>query len=177
MSIQTKKEIITGLTTQFDAFMQTIATFPEAHFEDMPNGKWSAGQNLHHLISSVNPLHLAFAMPKFILKWQFGKPNREPRTYEALVERYQEKLANGGTAPIAFEPPVIPLLQREKLLKNYLNHKNRLVSSVEKWSEHDLDNYLLPHPLLGKLTLREMLFFTIYHNEHHRKAVDKIAKS
>jgi len=33
--------------------------------------------------------------------------------------------------------------------------------------EDDLDRVMLPHPLLGKLTLREMLFFTIYHVEHH----------
>ena len=31
----------------------------------------------------------------------------------------------------------------------------------------DLDKYVLPHPLLGKVTLREMLYFTIHHNEHH----------
>ena len=41
------------------------------------------------------------------------------------------------------------------------------------WSEKDLDKYKLPHPLLGKLTVREMLFFTIYHNEHHLKAMLK----
>jgi hypothetical protein len=25
----------------------------------------------------------------------------------------------------------------------------------------------MPHPLLGKLTVREMLLFTLYHNLHH----------
>ena len=34
-------------------------------------------------------------------------------------------------------------------------------------SEHKLDRCILPHPLLGKLTLREMIYFTIYHMEHH----------
>jgi hypothetical protein len=32
--------------------------------------------------------------------------------------------------------------------------------------------YRLPHPLLGKLTVREMLFFTVYHNAHH---LDQVA--
>ena len=32
-----------------------------------------------------------------------------------------------------------------------------------------LDHYLLPHPLLGKITLREMLFFSAYHIQHHTK--------
>jgi len=30
-----------------------------------------------------------------------------------------------------------------------------------------LDKFMLPHPLLGKLAVREMLFFTMYHNLHH----------
>ena len=43
----------------------------------------------------------------------------------------------------------------------------QLWSAVGSWREADLDRYLLPHPLLGKLTIREMLFFTLYHNYHH----------
>jgi hypothetical protein len=31
----------------------------------------------------------------------------------------------------------------------------------------------LPHPLLGKLTVREMLFFTLYHQRHHVAVVER----
>jgi hypothetical protein len=34
----------------------------------------------------------------------------------------------------------------------------------------------LPHPLLGKLTLREMIYFTIYHVQHHHKLVQNQLK-
>ncbi|UPT65903.1 MAG: DinB family protein [Sphingobacteriales bacterium JAD_PAG50586_3] len=34
-------------------------------------------------------------------------------------------------------------------------------------SDSKLDTYLVPHPLLGKVTLREILFFTILHTEVH----------
>ncbi len=40
---------------------------------------------------------------------------------------------------------------------------------VDSFSEAQLDALILPHPLLGKLTLREMLYFTIYHVQHHEK--------
>ena len=40
---------------------------------------------------------------------------------------------------------------------------------ADSFSEKQLDTFILPHPLLGKLTLREMLYFTIYHAEHHKK--------
>lgn len=44
---------------------------------------------------------------------------------------------------------------------------------VDSWTEQDLDTVLLPHPLLGKLTVREMLYFTIYHAQHHQMLVDR----
>ncbi len=47
-----------------------------------------------------------------------------------------------------------------------------LVGKIPGWSEAALDRYRLPHPLLGKLTVREMLFFTLYHNAHH---LDQVA--
>jgi hypothetical protein len=36
-----------------------------------------------------------------------------------------------------------------------------------KWKDDQLDHYIAPHPLLGKLTLRELCYFTIYHAGHH----------
>jgi len=42
---------------------------------------------------------------------------------------------------------------------------------LERWDDKRLDRYQLPHPVLGKLTVREMLFFTLYHNKHHASRV------
>ena len=51
----------------------------------------------------------------------------------------------------------------------------RIISSIcknlDKFSEEDLDKFILPHPLLGKLTMREMMYFTIYHAQHHENIV------
>jgi hypothetical protein len=46
-----------------------------------------------------------------------------------------------------------------------------LLRRVRRWSETSLDAVLLPHPLLGKLTAREMLQFTVYHTAHHLNLV------
>jgi hypothetical protein len=43
---------------------------------------------------------------------------------------------------------------------------------LKKYSEASLDELILPHPLLGKLTLREMLYFTIYHAGHHHHLIE-----
>ena len=59
------------------------------------------------------------------------------------------------------------MMIQDKLIKKYVLHKEKLIAKIEKQTESDLDKYILPHPLLGKVTLREMLYFTIHHNEHH----------
>jgi hypothetical protein len=53
------------------------------------------------------------------------------------------------------------------LVNKWRRAAGALVDSIKNWQEQDLDRYLLPHPILGKLTVRELLFFTIYHDMRH----------
>ncbi len=167
MQTHNKSQIVAALNEKVDAFNQYISLLGKEQFEATPENKWSAGQNLDHLIRSIKPLQLAYSLPKFILKIMFGKANRPSKTYEELVTKYKTKLAAGGRASGPFIPPTILFEQKDLLIKKYDRHKQKLISKIKKQSEEDLDRYILPHPLLGKLTLREMLFFTVHHNEHH----------
>jgi hypothetical protein len=167
MPIQDKSQIIAALTEKINAFNSYIEPLTKEQFEAAPNGKWSAGQNLDHLIRAIKPLQLAYGFPKFVLNVLFGKTNRPSRTYDELVTKYKTKLAAGGKASGPFIPPMIRFDKKNELIQKYSLQRQKLISKIEKQSEPDLDKYILPHPLLGKVTLREMLYFTIYHNEHH----------
>ena len=167
MQIQAKPQIISALSEKVDAFNNYILPLSKEQFESTPAGKWSAGQNLDHLIRAIKPLQLAYGLPKFALLILFGKTNRLSKTYDELVTKYKTKLAAGGKASGPFIPPVIRFEQKDELIKKYFLQKQKLITKIEKQSESDLDKYILPHPLLGKVTLREMLYFTIHHNEHH----------
>jgi hypothetical protein len=167
--IQTKEEIISAFKTAGASLCQYIKHQQDELFEETPNGKWSAGQNLDHMIRSVKPLNLAYRLPNFGLRILFGKPNRPGRSFKEVVERYNTKLANGAVATGVFVPPVIKLESKQSLLKKLSFQNEKLSKALANCSEKKLDRYLLPHPLLGKITLREMMFFTIYHNEHHLK--------
>lgn len=167
MSIYNKEELANALKEKVEAFNNHISNLNEEAFEATPGGKWSAGQNLDHLIRSIRPLQLAYSLPKFILKLLFGKANRPSRSYEELIVKYETKLKAGGRASGQFIPPIISFEKKENLMKNYDQHKEKLSSKILNQKEEYLELYVLPHPLLGKLTLREMLYFTIYHNEHH----------
>ena len=167
MQILNKSQIISALNENVDAFNNYIALLTKEQFEASPGGKWSAGQNLDHLIRAIKPLQLAYGLPKFALRIMFGKTNRPSKTYDELVAKYKAKLAAGGRASGPFIPPFVGFEKKGELIKKYADLKQKLVAKIGKQSEKDLDVYILPHPLLGKVTLREMLYFIIHHNEHH----------
>ena len=173
MPIQNKDEIIDALNEKINAFNNFISPMTKEEFEISPGGKWSAGQNLDHLIRAIKPLQLAFRLPKLFLKIFFGNANRPSKSYEQLVGKYKSKLAAGGKASGPFIPPVILFENKNALLKTYEKQKLNFIRKVRKQKESELDKYILPHPLLGKLTMREMLFFTIYHNQHHLETLEQ----
>ena len=171
--INTKSDITNGLENSFDNLVLFIHSLDNNQFGSRPNGKWSAGQQLDHLIRSVKPLNLAFRLPKFIFPLLFGKMNRTPKTFEELKLKYSEKLSNGGKASGRFIPPVINFEDASNKIRAYLKQKEKLIENIQSFTELQLDTILLPHPLLGKLTVREMLFFTIYHVQHHQSSTLK----
>lgn len=145
------QKMIEELQQANDAVAATIQQLTDEQLNKAPIGKWNALGHLYHLNQSVKPLTWAFSMPKWLMGWYFGKANRPSRSYEALVEKYTSKLQTANPVNKPFGP----------------SSKIRL-NKVE-----DLDRSVLPHPLLGKLTLREMVNFTIYHNLHHLQIINQ----
>lgn len=167
-----KEQISELLQTHHGHFIDRLREMNDSDFCFAPEGKWSAGQQLDHIIKAVSPVNMAMGLPKFVLKWRFGTANRSSKTYEQLVEKYTLKLKEGGRATGRFIPATVGAENKEVLLTKLSALVNRLSRITQKHSEEALDQYILPHPLLGKLTLREMLYFTAYHVEHHRQLVE-----
>ncbi len=170
--MKTKEDIINALEDNFNDLLNWLRQQDADRFEISPiAGKWTTGEHVEHLVKSSEAVNMAMRLPKLQIRMMFGKPNREGRTYEQLVARYQEKLAAGGAASGRYVPKNITNDQQANLLETLLRQKEKLQAIASKWKEEDLDNYLLPHPLLGKLTVREMLFFTAYHTTHHTRTL------
>ena len=175
MAIIDKQDIAIALSEKVAMVISYMENLGDNEFVLSKNEKWSAGQTLDHLIKAVQPLQPAFSLPKFLLRILFGKANRPSRNYDELVEKYKMKIAAGGKAKGRFIPTSIDASSKDGLIKKYGDQIANLVRKIGRQSENELDNYILPHPLLGKITLREMLFFTIYHNEHHLDALKRNA--
>ena len=169
----TKPEIISLLRNNHEVFIDYLAQMGEEDFVAERNDKWTGGQQLDHIIRCVKPLNQGLMLPGFLLKLIFGKANRPSKTYVELVAKYKRKISEGGKATAAFIPPKITTAQKNALLKELKKRSDKLCRQVDSFSEEQLDKLVAPHPLLGKLTLREMLYFTAYHVQHHRQLIEK----
>ena len=168
-----KQEIQAKLLLQKERILEILKNSDEATFHQPKGEKWSQAAHIEHLINSIKPLNLLFSLPKILMTWKWGKPNRSSRTYDELVKRYLEKLAARpfqGNNP--FGPKKDKNYTKDHLINLFSSNYEKLERKIEKkWTDKQLEKYLIPHPLLGKLTVREMLMFTVYHTQHHEKAL------
>ncbi len=164
-----KKEwIIQRLNEVTAEFAGCCSTIDADDFFRQPLEKWSVAQNVKHLIISAKMTKLAYSLPKFITRVYSGKPNRPSRSYDELVNKYKMKLKQGGRASGRFVPEKINAAAgKEKWITDFRKSMQTLVHAIDKCKDADLDKYLAPHPLLGKITQRELGYFTIYHTLHH----------
>lgn len=167
------EEICKKLIINHNVFLSYTNNLSAIDYEYAPTNKWNAGQQVKHILQSTTPILKALKLPKFILLLLFGNANRPSKPYEAILIKYQDKLQQGGVASARFTPQKISFTQKENLCASLKKNISKLAKVVANHSETDLDKYILPHPLLGKLTLREMLYFTVFHVEHHQKLIAK----
>lgn len=171
----TNTEIVERLKAASQAFSDYCTVLPDRQFFEQPPGKWSPAQQVKHLITAINTARYAFTLPAFLVRMVGGTPNRPSRTYDELVAKYKLKLQQGGKASARYIPkPIRPSFGKEKLLKLYSEAMNGFATAVENnRQDPEPDQYLAPHPLLGKITLRELCYFTIYHTWHHLTTIRK----
>jgi hypothetical protein len=164
------KQIAELLTTNENELFSLYNNQPASFWEKQPQGKWTAGQHLIHLIQSTRPLLLGLSIPTFVLKWVYGTSNRPSRTLEEVISRYKEKLAmipDGVVSPFSRRMPNLPINQMPKLQAKFARLNNTLNKKISKYTDKDLDTVIIGHPLMGKMTLREMLMWNAYHTKHH----------
>lgn len=175
----TKSEIINASENIFSRFSETCEAIGDADLFKRPGEKWSVAENIQHLIISTKTTSLAFWLPRFVVRLIGGTPNRNSRTFNELKEKYYKKLSEGATASSRFVPKPIEIhYGKNKLQDNWKKATTKYISSLDKKrTENDLDNYLVKHPLLGRITLRELCYFTVFHTEHHLHSIQKPVKT
>ena len=144
---------------------------PEEEFVAPLGSSWSPADHVRHLTKSVRAVSQGMRTPRFVLRLMFGGSRNVSRPYDQLVATYHARLQAGGQAgrfaPLPRAVPGDPGAYRRDLLAQHRAEVNELAKRVMLWSRRQVDGVRMPHPLLGKLTVRELLLFTLYHNQHH----------
>jgi hypothetical protein len=175
---RTRADILAALASVEALVADFFGTLTDDELTLRVGDAWTPAEHLKHLSTSVSAVARGFAISPWLLRLRFGRVRAPSRSYGEVVAFYQSRLAEGGRASGAFVPPADDLAGgvgalRTEVLARWERTNARLRQAVGKWSERRLDRVALPHPLLGKLTAREMLFFTLYHNQHHVAAAQR----
>lgn len=171
-----KDDIVTKLEEKHQTLLTWLKNHDNEKWQEGPEGKWTTGQQALHLLQSIKPLNDALSMPKFFLKYKFGKANRDVRQYDAVVKRYQERLLDvQGKTFKGSQNMKVPTLKEKKYILNRLQVENKKLQykTQKRWNDKQLDTLILPHPLMGKMPVREIIMWTAYHVEHHTKILQE----
>ena len=172
----TKDEILRALEQQESESTRYWNAFDTSTFFRRIGESWSPAETVRHLSKSTRPVAKALAVPWIVLRFRFGRARRPSMTYDELRTRYRQKLDEGGKAGrfAPSERSENDLEQwRQSIMAELAQANGQLRTMIARWPEGRLDRLQLPHPLLGKLTVREMLFFTLYHHRHHMAVVER----
>jgi hypothetical protein len=172
--MNSKEDIKEALISIFDELNGYLKTVDDATFKKTINGKWSIAQNTDHLTLSNFITNLSLNIPKVVLKQLYDTNNGTCQNYDEVVWRYQRSLSGGAKATFPFQPKISMVPIRFLVEKLWENSAKELLQSMDSWTEEELDTYLIPHPIIGKITVRELLFFTVYHIQHHLNTIQSI---
>jgi hypothetical protein len=171
----TNAALVHLLENKQNAFTDYLNSLSEEELHRSIGSKWNALEHAEHIYNSLRLLPPLYATPAFLLRWKFGKANRPSHSYDEVKKRYLEKLASKDVRNNPFAAKKGKLLRKSEVLLRIDRCIHKLKKQLLKMSSKKLDLCILPHPLLGKITLREMLLFSAYHIEHHQLVMQRNA--
>ncbi len=135
--------------------------------------QWSVAENLEHLSLTLNKSWLYLFTPKIILKWKYGKPTQPSKYYEELLGLYHQKLDAGYETEKRFMPVVVADKDaKERLIARFEQICNKYLDQIRYyWEDDSMDQFHVPNAVFGFATIRELVYFNLFHNTHHYKTI------
>ena len=167
----TNTEIISKFEETHEAFINYIDALSEAEFmHSYNNEKWNAGQQMNHIGVSLGALKKGMSLPKLALKMTFGTTKEPTKSYDEVVKKYTDRLKEPyDISGSKFDPEIIAFADKAAGVERFKSTAAKLVKAYQKFSDSDAEKYVLPHPLIGNLSMKEFMLFDIFHVQHHHK--------
>jgi hypothetical protein len=165
-----KPALIEGLNKAHNELWEAVVKLPVEKQNIAAPGKWSAAQHIQHINIGIGALAKYFTLPKEYIVENFGVPEQASRSYNELFTIYSNRIKAGAVATGKYVPEDSSIISLNDEMEKGRGIMAAMVNAINTWTEEELDTYVCPHPLLGKLTVREMLYFTIFHAQHHMQS-------
>ena len=176
--MQSKSELITALQTQKLEIPAFLSSIPGAQFFDGSSERWSVGYHVHHMTGAVNRVAQGLQNPGALPK---RKPATASRDFASIRETYLEALKNTPSETLRQLGSRVTLEEHEdldahktKLISGFANAIENFNTALEGFDEANFERLGMPHPVMGLLSSREMVFFIVYHNTHHQNGIHKL---
>lgn len=172
LKIREASAIAAAIVAETGSIVATLTSVKDP-FERRAPDRWSPAEQVEHLRLSVRPLSLSFLFPNLVFRI-FGAARGPGRTYDEVVADYRERLALGAKASGPFIPSRLTEgADLDRLVTGFREAQAGYARKLAAAEGPSLDSTLLPHPILGRLSKREMAFFTLYHLGHHHALIQR----
>lgn len=146
-----------------------FSSIPGPRFFEGDPEHWGPAHHLIHLTGTSAAIECGLrsgALPRH--------PTGQSRTYAEVRDAATSSLAATPRDRLLEMGRVVVIpagASREGIVSEFVTSSAALRSTAAAWSEEALDRHAIAHPLIGPLTVREMLLFSVVHERHHLKLV------
>lgn len=162
-----KQELIDAFIANHKDVTNYILSLPADKLDVSVNGKWPPRQQLGHIYLTIVPFTRALTSKEFIAE-KFGRAERAGWDMDTVRANY---LQTSRKAPEVYDPALSAPTDIAELQEKIESTLTVIQQHFENYTEEDMDSLVLPHPLLGKLSIREMFYLMSYHPLHHKKQI------
>lgn len=127
------------------------------------------GVPLIYVQQNIDSLSKVLGYPKLLLKVLHGCYHGTSRDFDHVDMKYGKLIETAAADELKTDLGIIQKEEANRFLLQLDRSKQRLIENTEKWGRGMMDHYRLPHPLLGKMTVRETLYVTILEVQYRRK--------
>lgn len=164
-----KLEIIAALESNAEFSARFFSNLPDSMMFDGDLDHWSPAHHLVHLTQASISVERALRSGKLP-----SHPTARSRTYAEVRDAATASLAatpKDRLLEMGRRAVIAPGTTKQEIVEGFTTASARLRAAAAEWTEDALDRHALVHPLMGELTVREMLLFFVVHERHHFKSV------
>ncbi len=144
--------------------------------------EWCLAEHIVHLCLAYDQIIRVLGANKERLLARTGAPDHASLSFEQMHTRYTGLIAGGLVTTAAFTPQNVNVdvhkaHARDDILQRWDHAGRALRAAAEPWTGAELDGHQVPHPVMGMVTVRELLFFCIVHDANHLDVMRRLVTS